>query len=133
MANRRDFLKMFGIGAAIAPILPGGVIVPEAKAVIVEPPKIQLSNELPKLTLEQWLQLDRNAHKVTCFIETESGTLVLRGNTFIVKKEYQTVSIPNPIHRFPDGIAIRGIKLRWQMEGEMIPDTTGNLAEMLWL
>lgn len=39
-ANRRSFLKFFGIGATIAPIV-NGLVVPSAEAKIIEPPKAQ--------------------------------------------------------------------------------------------
>lgn len=40
--NRRDLLKLFGTGATIAPVL-GGIASESARAIIVEPPKVELA------------------------------------------------------------------------------------------
>lgn len=42
MLNRRDLLKKFGIGAAIVPII-GGVPEMEAKASLIEVPRVELA------------------------------------------------------------------------------------------
>lgn len=46
MPNRRDFLKLFGVGSTIAP-LAAGVLVPDAVARLVEPARVELIE--PKL------------------------------------------------------------------------------------
>src|SRR5438128_32819 len=38
--DRRSFLKLFGIGAVVAPVV-GGVMVQSSQALIVEPPKVE--------------------------------------------------------------------------------------------
>lgn len=45
--NRRDILKFFGVGATIAPVL-GETAKLDAKALIIEPPKVELI-EAPKV------------------------------------------------------------------------------------
>lgn len=45
MNSRRELLKLFGTGAVIAPIV-AGTLIEEAKATIVEPPKVELVEDV---------------------------------------------------------------------------------------
>jgi len=45
--NRRDILKLFGVGAAVMPVV-GGVPVSAAQSLIVKPPEIEIPPE-PKI------------------------------------------------------------------------------------
>jgi len=45
--NRRDILKLFGVGAAVVPVV-GGVPVSAAQSLIVKPPEIEIPPE-PKI------------------------------------------------------------------------------------
>ena len=46
--KRRDLLQLFGVGAAVVPII-GGLPVPEAQASLIEVPKVKLFEPLDHL------------------------------------------------------------------------------------
>jgi hypothetical protein len=57
--NRRDLLQLFGVGATIVPII-GSEVVEEAKATLIEVPKVELVKQLPpalqqKFSPDSWI------------------------------------------------------------------------------
>jgi hypothetical protein len=74
MNNRRDFLKFFGIGATVIPLIEGmpstqnqAVIILPPTLEIPEPPQISLVSEMPSFGLSDAVLFlrDRQTHQVT--------------------------------------------------------------------
>lgn len=124
MADRRDFLKLFGAGAAIVPII-GGLPKMEAEAKLVQVPTIELPDapvDLGKPYNGFWPS--SGVCDVTLTIRTGDGTrYVAHGKSLILE---MTNELPEPIyswgHHDPVGYASPRQRLKWQVNGEYLFD-----------
>lgn len=126
--QRRDFLKLFGVGCAIVPII-GGVPVAAAESKIIQAPKVELVGE-PTMT-STVTGLNFGQSHVTVIIENllTGHKSVLNGDSFVVSVK-QDVRPITDYHGFPLGSAFEKQEAYWELKGRFIADERNILLNM---
>lgn len=130
MNSRREFLKLFGVGAAIVPII-GGVPIATAEAKIVEPPKVEIAKNFSLMGEVSAANFGAiGQHGIIVIFERPDGTRsVLTAKTFVTSIDQTIKEIRGRDSRFPQDFAFNDKKLHWKMEGDCYADAAGKLAE----
>lgn len=133
--DRREFLKLFGAGCAIVPII-GGLPTLAAEARIIEPPKVELA---PPSSFGAFSSQFGGATEgairpgqygmVVIFDSPDGGRSIMMAKTFITHIE-QHVRVARSQHgsallAFPYGPSIT-----WKLEGQCVADDKGQLMTM---
>lgn len=118
--QRRDFLKYFGVGASVVPLI-GGLPQSDVVAKLIEEPKadIQIVSRMPHFeALEMFASLDKLDMHVS-FISPHGRRVSFRAHTFIKKWSVGTY----PIRRFGSPyteFSPEYSELSWELEGQII-------------
>lgn len=121
--NRRDLLKLFGIGAIAVPVL-GGAPQMEAAVQIIEVPKIQPVElytvyDIPNTAR----QLRPKPLKMTVIFETDEGkSLVFQTDTFITEAKVETIDITSYQDQFR-AFAPGTNATTWELKGRLLSGT----------
>lgn len=133
MPDRRDFLKLFGVGTAIVPII-GGLPAFAAEAKLVEPPKVELfdkvSDGFTPTNVANIAGGKSGKYALTVIMESEEGErIVLHApKSFWLKSTVDIAPITSWNARYPVGIGVAGRAINYVIEGTLLPDDTGALG-----
>ena len=98
MNGRRDFLKLFGVGAVVVTVI-GGVPSADA-AVIVEPPKVELP-ESPKILSASAMPYFGNSDVVMYAKDRNTGvTTRVECRAFLMEMKYDSVDVSGPLDSY---------------------------------
>lgn len=137
--DRRELLKLFGVGAAVVPIL-GGVPVAAAESKLIEIPKIEPVEELTipqgpvdfsQFTKQLGYGVAPQLLKVK-FTDSMTGREVLLvANTFVTTFSVERTPIKSGFRVEPVGFASINEKATWKLEGQFLVDAEGTLAHLI--
>jgi|ERR1017187_3743076 hypothetical protein len=115
--ERRDFLKYFGIGATVVPVV-GGVLVPAVTAKLIEEPKadVQIAPTMPPDRILEMLQ-NRTVHQMQVIFSDQNGQrLTFAAETFITEYKTQPIEITSYGSQFREFVP--GLySLEWELKG----------------
>lgn len=119
MQDRRGFLKLFGIGAAVVPVI-GGMPAMDAEAKLIEVPKVELITDPASLQMPPAVMFADREAEITVLVKRKNGErFSFTANTFIT--EYRVspgIELPTHGSRFVE--TIPGYRrISWEMRGEL--------------
>ncbi len=131
MSDRREFLKLFGVGAAVVPII-GGVPFASAESKIIEAPKV----ELVKPTTfgpTDWF-LDKSLHEpcaTTIIFEREGGRrYMLHGRSCVLQATVYTAGLGSRYQRELIEMVPKHRELKYTLTGQFFTDATRTVVEI---
>lgn len=127
MESRRDFLKLFGVGAAIVPII-GGVPSLAAEAKIISPPKVELVDDLTTFGEIEGKTLKPGQYGITVIMEDANGKRsVIHGKTFLFNVGVETRDVHSRFNKSLRMKVIERERVTWNLSGEFISGDEGTL------
>lgn len=126
MTHRRDFLKAFGLGTSIVPIM-GGAPLFAAESKLIEVPKVEPVDNLSALASG-----GSAVFRTTIIVENRDGTrIAFAANNAVLEPVYSYSEFGSRWNQVPDYVvgSIRKIKVR--LEGELFPDEHETLMHVL--
>jgi hypothetical protein len=121
--NRRDLLKLFGIGATVVPLI-GGTPEMDAPAKLIEVPKLEpvsIAATDPREILESL-----GKHEMIVSFKSQDGrTTVFRADTFVTEYSIQApppISITDVKSARPPSIIPYLGSLQWELRGVLCGD-----------
>lgn len=129
--NRRDLLKLFGAGTAIVPVI-GSKPVLAAEAILVEPPKIEVVQEIPQIQPKVSIP----------FVGTNPDVVHLSVTYTISDGEIHTFDVDTimtetKVDYFelgerwgPRELIERERRIEYSFRGRMVPATDGSLIKL---
>jgi hypothetical protein len=126
--DRRDFLKMFGVGCTVVPII-GGIPVAAAESKLVEIPKIEPVENLSMLGDLRSSVLMSGPMGITVIMDDPltGKRTTLQGKTFVMSVSDEMSELKN-IRGDIRGLVHRYKKTTWRMEGEFIGNEKNELG-----
>ena len=128
MNDRREFLKLFGAGCAIVPII-GGLPIQSAEVTLIESPRVRLADSPILFGNVKSGDIQMNGkYGITVIFEREDGMRrMLQGQTFITNAEQEMKAIRG----FGEDIAFAGSRrVRWKLEGEFHANKAGEILTL---
>ena len=113
MNNRRDFLKWFGIGAAIAPVV-AGVPIMEAESTIIKAPTVEPVKFEPATVMPQAFMGSEPVEMIVTFSGADGKRQVFKCNTFITSTRLEPFIAGNS--------SVSQVIARWTMEGTLLSE-----------
>jgi hypothetical protein len=133
MSDRREFLKMFGVGAAIVPII-GGLPQLAAEAKLIETPRVEIVESLSTLgTIRQNGFGMAGKYGITIIIDNIDGKrlVVMSADTYFTEVKIETMDIHSDRHtHYPQRVVTGRNTFEYEIKGRCTPDQAGNLMEV---
>jgi hypothetical protein len=119
--NRRDLLKLFGAGATIAPVAASGVPLLETTARLVEPPKVELFDQVPitePLSFMKAMIGGRLVSAVTTLTTDTGDSIVITSKSYVASVHCRPVDVTSERGRGPWREFIPGpLEGKWDIHG----------------
>lgn len=114
MNNRRDFLKYFGVGATIVPIV-AGTLKTDAAATLIEVPKVDIvaAQSVPWFPMRPFINKEKLRIQVH-FSDARGNVSVWDAETFLTSMDRIDITSWDdaPYRKY-----IAGPQMRWEMKG----------------
>lgn len=131
MNDGREFLKLFGVGCAVVPII-GGAPVIAAESKLIEVPKllpVEKSTWAGNFEGPVGDVLMRGAMGVTVTLDTIDGKrITMQGKTFVLSFGSAIKDLRSRDSRFIQAQYLTERTATWKFEGQFIPDENGVIA-----
>jgi hypothetical protein len=127
--NRREILQLFGVGAAVVPII-GGAPEMAATARLVEVPRVEpciSTNPYPQV--KQIRMETGGRYRMT--LTALHDSFLIEGDTFLTDLSYESLKVTDFSGRAVDTILSQQ-RLRWTLSGEFLEDQRGQLANLVF-
>lgn len=133
--ERRNFLKLFGAGTAIVPVVSGLPLL-AAEARLIEEPKIELFDKIPDSFGDANVRSNifnlEGKYGITVIFEHESGKrLVMQGETFVLETKYEMKNFYSERYQYPIKGVAHNDRVEWTLKGQMVPNDENEIAVMI--
>ncbi len=128
MTDRREFLKLFGVGCAVVPII-GGAPVAAAESRLIEIPKL-IPVEQPSMAgSADGVRFMSGPLGITVTLDDPSDgkRVTLHGKTFVMSIQNEIGDCRSWHDRVPFAQIVKKQIATWRMEGQLLPDEDGNI------
>lgn len=128
MSDRRDFLKLFGVGAMVVPII-GGVPAAFAESKLLDAPRVELAEPSMVGDVKSFDPFLNAKSAITIIMDHEDGKRITLSAGHIL------MEFTNEVKEFRDGTFRNNVrhvlslprKIRWKASGEFLQDEKGIL------
>jgi hypothetical protein len=120
--DRRGFLKLFGAGALICPII-GETPNLEATAKLIEEPQVVLAQPVPAHSSGAAVRQFSGIHDITVMIDGQCFT----AKSFFVDIKSEIGTLNNG---YGSEFVARAPRVKWTLTGECVADEAGQLFQM---
>lgn len=120
MRDRRDFLKYFGIGATIVPLV-AGMPRTDVSAKLIEVPKADIEIAQPlKQSLNPYHMTGRKVRMQVHFVDEDNRRWSLEGQALVLGVAMETIDVTNHTSGFRHALAIPAKHMNWEIRGQLL-------------